>query len=378
MKIIHSFVGKFAEKGNGEWAYYLTRPFFEKGYVSKIITPSFVSTEIPQNLFTLVKTGTIRGLGIFPWGWEFNYVVRDNIFDLKASRIVEDCDLFMGWSSSSLFSLRKAKKLKAKTVIIIPTTHVSTRNLLLRQEYKKFGKKLEENHLLIKKQLKEYEETDYIAVFSDFVVNSFLENGVPKEKLIYIPYGIDTDRYKPAEKQDDVFRVLSVGRISFRKGSHYLLEAWSRLNLKNSELVLVGDMDKEISEIVMDYKKRGNFKIFKFDPDVIKRFQQASVVVSPSIEEGYTIVAYEALACGAPVIASDHTGLDHIVKDGINGFFIPAKNADAIEEKIKFLYNNRDVLERMGKAGREDMVMNHSYEKFAQETLKTYERILSG
>ena len=376
MKIIHSFVGSFADKGNGEWAYYLNKPFFEKGYVSKIIASSFVSTEIPQELCSIVKTGIIRGLGIFPWGWELNYVVRDNIFDFKASRLIEDCDLFFGWSCSSLFSLRKAKKIKAKTVLIIPTTHVLTRNRLLRDEYKKFGKKLDENRLLINKQLKEYEETDYIAVHSDFVINSFLENGIPREKIIFIPYGIDTDRYKPGQKNDDVFRVLSVGRISFRKGTHYLLEAWSRLNLKNSELILVGDTDKEIKDVIEDYRKRCEFKICNFDPNIIKRFQRVSVVVCPSLEEAYTLVAYEALSCGVPVIASANTGLDHIVKDEVNGFFIPEKNADAIEAKVRFLYNNRDALERMGKAAREDMVKNHSYEKFAQETIETYEKLI--
>jgi glycosyltransferase involved in cell wall biosynthesis len=378
MKIIHSFVGRFADKGNGEWDYYLIKPFFDKGYISKIILSSFIPSEIPQELFHLVKTGIIPGLGILPWGWQINYVVRDNIFDLKAARLIEDCDLFIGWSNASLFSLRKAKKIKAKTVIISPTSHVLTRYHLLREEYKRFNKRFPENKIFLDKQLREYQEADYINVYSDFVIKSFLENGISKEKLIFVPCGIDVDRYKPGPKTDITFRVLSVGRISLRKGTQYLLEAWSHLNLKDSELVLVGDMDRELKDIIENYRKKCDFKIYKFDPNIIKYFHRASIVLCPSIEESSVTVGYEALSCGKPVVASTNAGLDHIIKDGVNGFIIPIRDVGMIEEKIRFFYDNRDILEQMGKAAREDMVKNHSHEKYSQEIVEAFEDLVSS
>jgi len=48
VRVIYSFVGKFGDKGMGEFAYYTVKPFFEKGYVSKIIASSFIPTEIPS------------------------------------------------------------------------------------------------------------------------------------------------------------------------------------------------------------------------------------------------------------------------------------------------------------------------------------------
>ena len=375
LRVIYSFVGKFADKGTGETAYNLIKPFFGKRYLKKIITTSFLSTDLPDELFSCIKTVIIRGLRFFPWGDSFNYLVRDNIFDLRASRLVRDCDLFFGWSNASLFSLRKAKKIKAKTIIFSGSTHILTHNRLIKEEYNKFGKEYNENRWLINRHLQEYREADYIGVHSNFAVNSFLENGIPREKLIFIPYGIDTEKYKPLDKKDNIFRVLAVGRICLRKGIQYLLEAWSRLRLENSELILLGQIDGQMEGILAYYKKRCIFKICDFDPDTLSYYSQASVVACPSIEEGSTGVAYEALSCGVPVIASVNAGVDHIIIDGKTGFIVPVRDSLALENKIKFLYDNRENLAEMSKTAREDMVNNHSYEKFALDIVSIFENL---
>lgn len=375
LRVIYSFVGRFADKGTGETAYNLIKPFFEKRYLKKIITTSFLSTDLPEDIFSCVKTGIIRGLRLFSWGDSLNYLVRDNIFDLRASRLIGDCDIFFGWSNASLFSLRKAKKIKAKTIIFSGSTHTLTHNRLIREEYNKFGKKYDENCWLIKRQLQEYREADYIGVHSNFAVDSFLENGIPKEKLRFIPYGINTEKYKSTEKKDDIFRVLAIGRICLRKGIQYLLEAWLRLRLKDSELILLGEIDRQMEGILEYYKKRCFFKVCNFDPDTLSYYSQASVVACPSIEEGSTGVAYEALSCGVPVVASTNAGVDHIIIDGETGFVVPARDSLALENKIKFLYDNRGILTKMSKAAREDMVNNHSYEKFASNIVSIFENL---
>ena len=106
------------------------------------------------------------------------------------------------------------------------------------------------------RELLEYELTDYISVPSQFAVDSFLECGIPESKLIKVPYGVDLKEFYPVKKEDDIFRIIHCGEISFRKGVHYLLQAFSELALQNSELWLVGPVAPEISDIIDKYKDK--------------------------------------------------------------------------------------------------------------------------
>src|SRR5260370_28382511 len=81
-----------------------------------------------------------------------------------------------------------------------------------------------------------------------------------------------------------------------------------------------------------------------------KHYSQASVLVLPSIQEGLALVQAQAMACGVPVIASDNTGAADLFTDGVEGFIVPIRDADAIREKILMLYENPATRERMGEA----------------------------
>jgi len=111
------------------------------------------------------------------------------------------------------------------------------------------------------------------------------------------------------------------------------------------------------------------------DVDLVS-FTNITKVSDLKFEEGSIAVAYEALSCGVPVIASTNAGVSHIVRDGENGFIVPVRDVDAIEEKLKFLYDNRGILAQMSSFAREDMVKNHSYEKYAFEMINTYEKLV--
>src|SRR5207245_6009464 len=101
----------------------------------------------------------------------------------------------------------------------------------------------------------ERELADILFVPSDYVISCLLENGVSAEKIVKVPYGVDHRRFSPEhglKPEDRPFRVLYVGAIAQHKGVRYLLEAWQRLNLRNGELVLVGQPDQRGREILRE------------------------------------------------------------------------------------------------------------------------------
>jgi glycosyltransferase involved in cell wall biosynthesis len=81
--------------------------------------------------------------------------------------------------------------------------------------------------------------------------------------------------------------------------------------------------------------------------------EQASVYVLPSYREGVPVSTQEAMAMGRPVITTDVPGCRETVVDGLNGFLIPARNAQALAEKMLLFVNQPELIASMGKASRQ-------------------------
>ncbi|WP_238533636.1 glycosyltransferase family 4 protein [Pedobacter agri] len=78
-----------------------------------------------------------------------------------------------------------------------------------------------------------------------------------------------------------------------------------------------------------------------------KYYNQASLFVFPSLDEGMALVQLEAMACGLPIICTTNSGGDSAVTDGIEGCVVPIRNAEAIAEKVISLYKNPELLKEM-------------------------------
>lgn len=370
MRVIYSIGARLGAAGAlGSVAERAALGIQKKGYLKKVICWSNESNEIEAG----------RVSAVLPFGRflsrassRFPYII-DNLYDRLASLQVSECDIFHGWNGHALFSMRKAKGLGARTFIERASSHILKSNELVGEEYKKFGVPSEPiAGRMIKRCLREYAECDYVLVPSEFALNSFLEQGFDKEKLVEIPFGVDTERFKPGVKKDDVFRVLFVGQMILRKGAQYLLEAFSEVNLKESELVLKGRVQSEMSNIVERYKMQ-NIKFVSWVNNLTELYNSASVFVFPSVEEGSALVNYEAMACGVPIITTYNSG--SLARDGKDGFVIPIRDVEAIKEKILYFYDNPSEVKRMGNNARK-RISGYTWDRYGNELCKAYERAL--
>ena len=206
---------------------------------------------------------------------------------------------------------------------------------ILEEEYGRLGMRKEVVHpKVVERELTEYREADFIAIPSQFVKDTFLQQGVAEEKLIHVPFGVDLTHFYPAPKEDNTFRIIHCGGISIRKGVHYLLQAFAELNLPGAELWLIGSMTDEIKPFL---RKWGSPAIRHQGPfperELHKYYSQGSVFCLASIEEGLAMVQVQAMACGLPVICTTNTGGADIVRDGRDGFILPIRDVDRPERK---------------------------------------------
>jgi glycosyltransferase involved in cell wall biosynthesis len=222
----------------------------------------------------------------------------------------------------------------------------------------------------------EIELADTILVGSQFARDSFVSVGVAPEKLRVIPYGSDTERFRPAplphrqEKGDDkVFRLLFVGQIGERKGMSHLLKAYKTFRRPDTELHLVGDYVSGAEAVYAPYRE-----IYKHTANVPQKqlpdlFRAADVFVFPTLVEGMGMVVLEAMACGIPVIVTPN-GPGDVVRDGVDGYVVPPCDADAIVERLERLYAEPELRAEMGRNARRQ-AESWSWARYARTAAET-------
>lgn len=379
MRVTISVAGKFH-------AFDLARELEKRGHLDRLLTsfPKYKTREygIPgQKVESIIFPEIIfRGWRKLPGFlrdiYNPHYLVSA-LYDGAASGKLEKCDICVAWSGYGLKTIRRARELGAKTVIERGSSHIVYQTEILKEEYEKFGARVRlAPPEVIKKELKEYEEADRIAIPSSFVKKSFLNKGFSEKKFIQVPYGVDLAAFRQIPKEDNVFRIVFAGGMSLRKGVHYLLQAFAELNLPNSELLLMGGFNDEIMPFFKKYE--GKFKFIGKKPqnELYKYFSNSSVFAIASIEEGLALVIPQAMACGLPIICTTNTGGEDIVRDGKDGFIIPIRDVSAIKEKILHFYKSRDLCRTAGASAKKRVSSGFTWDDYGVRIIAAYEKIL--
>jgi len=197
-----------------------------------------------------------------------------------------------------------------------------------------------------------YAMADAITVPSTFAARSFVESGVPAEKLHVIPYGVRLERFGRSEPPPpDRFQVLFAGAAGLRKGLPYLLQAFALLKHPTKLLRIAGALQPEMKGLLQHLPMDHVDLLGTVSQETLATLMSTShVMVLPSIEEGLALVQGQALACGCPVIASTNTGGEDLFSDGIEGFIVPVGDSDAIAEKLRMLADDPSLQQRLSEA----------------------------
>ncbi len=301
-------------------------------------------------------------------------------FDDWTARGLEPCDVFHCVSLFGLKSYRAARdRYGALTVCDRASSHILFQDQILAEEYARWRVAYRPiNPGVIERELAEYEICDWIAVPSEFVRRTFIEKGVGEDKLIKLPFGVDIDLFRQIPKHDETFRVIYVGNLTLRKGLPYILEAIAAPGLPPLELWLIGSIDPDVEPILAKYQKLYRYLGTVPRPELHKFYSQGSVFVLASIEEGLALVQAQAMACGLPVIATRNSGAEDLFSDGVEGFIVPIRSAEAIREKIVYLYENPAERERMAEAAKRRVRNLGGWDRYGEAAVAAYRERLAA
>jgi glycosyltransferase involved in cell wall biosynthesis len=268
--------------------------------------------------------------------------------------------------------LRVAKRKKIASLIEIPTWHRRSQRSEDRDQRSESKSWKSRFALEPERFLEEYDLATLVVVLSEKAAESFRVANFPDGKLFYLPRGVDVDRFKPGTRPQ-AFRAIFSGALIERKGIHHVLEAWHRLNLRDAELWLLGNVHDEARPYLKKYG-RENVRVVGFKHDPENYLNQGSIYVFPSRLEGSAKTIYEAAACGLPMITTREAG--DVVRDGVEGIIIRPGDVDAIAAGIEHLYRHPDIVQRMGAAARQRVVENFTWDHYRSRLLGAYERAI--
>lgn len=273
-------------------------------------------------------------------------------FDRWAATVLEECDVFVGASTSSLATGRGARRMGAAFVLDRACPDIRVQQQMMVDEARKVGGRFTTNSpWFVDRQVEEYETADVILAPSEYSRGSYPAH--LREKVVLAPlYGrseVSAHRPKPVGSP---FVLGMVGGGPLRKGSLYLLQAWKELALPNAELKI------RTSTEIYDYpllkqliSEQPSVSVISYIQDIAKFYAECDAFILPSVDDGFGMALFEALANGVPSIASRNCGASELLVPERDCLLIDAFSVEQIKETVLRLYESRELRERLEASG---------------------------
>lgn len=274
-------------------------------------------------------------------------------FDRWTRSVIKPCDAFIAISGAGLLTGAKVQADGGKFICDRGSTHQRYQEDRLAEEYRRWGapQPLSKPHLVVREEAI-YAQADAITVPSSVAKRSFVQMGVPPEKVYVIPYGVRLDQFsRTVDPPADSFEVLFAGQVSLRKGIPYLLEAFARLKHPKKRLTIVGSVQDDIRDLLGKLpQEHVAFTGSIQQSELVKKMSASHLLMLPSVEEGLALVQGQAMACGCPVLATTSTGAEDLFKDGVEGFIVADRDVDALAARLQEIADDRALQARLSEA----------------------------
>ena len=313
----------------------------------------------PSVRMRLVPSILQTGMHLLHWRLPPNLLHLDSaLYDRSTALLLKPGDMFIGWATSALQCGRKARRSGAAFVLDRACPHVDFQQAVVREEAAKAGAITgtawqPEPPWFYERQLAEYQEADFILVPSEYSRRTFpseLQSKIIKAPLLgrcRFPETVSFER-------NATFTVGAVGGQALRKGYLYLLQAWKLLALPNAKLLIRGDFTgyPVLLELA---RSQPNVEIIDYLPDIDDFYRRCDAFVLPSVDDGFGMALFEAMAHGLPCIATTNCGSSELLTSGHDSLIVEPFSAEQIGRALLAFYESEDLRQQIARNGRETM-----------------------
>ena len=265
---------------------------------------------------------------------------------------IEQSDVVIGFDTSSNILADRAASAGRPLILDQTIAHPRSKKRVyesIREQFPDWSDDLDVRaHAVGSAEDAEHRKAHCIVAASSFTGKTLSENGVPSEKIVLNPYGVDLRRFS-LQCQPHVsrkFRFLFAGLVCARKGIPLLLKAWQSLQPDDAEMWIVGPLTPTAST-----RCRSNERIKIIgkvsNAELATIMSESDVFVFPSYFEGFGLVLLEAMAAGVPVLTTTATAGPDIITQDHDGWVTEPGDLNMLVNAMQFCLQNRDQVATM-------------------------------
>jgi len=283
---------------------------------------------------------------------------------VRLDHIKPPLDIYHCHSAHSLYGIRKAKELGAITILQRDSCHIldmiewcEQGNKIWKDKYPEMCSDLRARTNL-EFQLAEYDEADYILVASKLEEQSFINRGILKDKIVRIPFTVDSDYFLPGMWLTE-FNVVFGGNPCVRKGYPEAMESCVKAGFA--------------LHVIPNHPRGKEF--------MLSQLQKFSVILGLAREDGYPQFIKEAMSCGLVPILSNRNGCAELIEQGKNGFVVNIEDHNSmitqVAEILSLLQKKPKLRIKMGLEARQT-ILNRTWLDYSKDIYTFYYSIIKN
>lgn len=283
------------------------------------------------------------------------------LFGRWAARVLEkeNWDVIHLWSGIAEETLRVSARCQGLKLVMRGSAHIRTQANILQEEEQRTGVALDQpSPWMVMREEREYQLADQIVTLSQFAYRSFIDQGIPSQKLRLLPLGVNVAAFRPTPEviearcrrllAGEPLRVLYVGGLSLQKGMWDIRTLLACPGSRRFCVRLLGPKTPEVrSSIVADLFAAAEWIPRQPQASLPHWYAWGDVFLFPSLQDGFAVVLRQAHASGLPIVATTNCGGPEVVQEGETGWIVPIRRPDVMLERLQWCDTHRQELADM-------------------------------
>lgn len=284
---------------------------------------------------------------------------------IAAAIVKERYDVVHSFSGIALelLTTRPAKAIdggRAVHLVVRGSAHIAVQDTLLREEEARSQRRIERpSAKIVERETKEYNLADRVITLSTFAYRSFVDRGIPEQRLALLPLGVSVEDFRATKEVAEArrlrilsgspLRVLWIGTMSLRKGLLDYVEIVKALAGPKYQFRFVGDVPADLSSLIAEVSDVVELIPRQRQWNLRRQYDWGDVFVFPTIEDGFAVVLAQAAANGLPILATTNCAGPDVIRDNTTGWVLPIRSPQAFIDRLLWCDRNRDDLAEMAR-----------------------------